>query len=335
VLRPSLVLVAALTALGAPMAVWLAPVVTASASTARRYPVSEAFGARGPFATTMSTITGGTGTYDVFRPADYDKLGFKSPIVTWGNGTNATPSMYSTLLRHFASYGFTVVATTLTNTGSGREIEAAALYLVRADSNSSSVFAGHLDVHEVAAVGHSQGATGAVRVATMDPRLITSVMTFSLPNTKWSAPNPDCPSKADCEAQPDRLTQPAFFISTHGPLDAIIASPATERADFESVRGRAALGIIALSGGRRADHNTVQDTAVGGDPQGELGYATAWLEYTLRADKKAAAAFSGRRPELVSNVGWPQSEVKKSCQTLLRAIPAGSLDARCCWAPGR
>jgi len=272
--------------------------------------ISAAFGALGPFATMTTTLTSGTATYDIFRPVDYDKLGFKSPIVTWGNGTNATPGRYSTMLSHFASYGFTVIATTLVNTGSGREIAAAARYLVEADTKPGSVFAGHLDVHEVASVGHSQGATGAVRVATMDPRLVSSVMTFSLPNIKWSAPNPDCPVKADCEAHPNRLTQPAFFISTHGPLDAIIASPATERADFESVRGRAALGIIALSGGRLADHSSVQDADVGGNPQGELGYATAWLEYTLRANKMAAADFSGRRPELVSNVDWPESMVK-------------------------
>jgi len=292
------------------MAAHLAPLRSEATTTAHVDPVSAAFGERGPFATTTSTITEGTATYDVFRPVDYDKLGFKSPIVTWGNGTNARPAMYSTMLSHFASYGFTVIATTLANTGSGREIAAAARYLVTADTTHGSVFAGHLDLHEVAVVGHSQGATGAVRVATMDPRLITSVMTFSLPDAKWSAPNPDCPVKADCEAHPNRLTQPIFFISTHGPLDSFIASPATERADFDRVRGRAALGIIALTGGRPADHNSVQDANVGGNPQGELGYATAWLEYTLRGNRKAAAAFSGRRPELVSNVDWPRSEVK-------------------------
>jgi pimeloyl-ACP methyl ester carboxylesterase len=288
----------------------LTPLTTAAVTRADRYPVSTAFGAPGPFAITKTTITDGSATYDVFRPAHYDKLGFKSPIVTWGNGTNATPGMYTTLLSHFASYGFTVIATTLVDTGSGREIDAAARYLVAADATSGSVFAGHLDIHEVAAVGHSQGATGAVRVATQDPRLITSVMTFSLPNRKWSAPNPDCPVKADCEANPNRLTQPVFFISTHGPLDAIITSPANERTDFDSVRGRAALGIISVSGGRPADHSSIQDADVGGNPQGEIGYATAWLEYTLRGNRTAAAAFSGRHAELVSNVDWPQSAVK-------------------------
>ena len=36
----------------------------------------------------------------------------------------------SVLLSHLASYGFTVIASTLPNTGSGNEIDAAAHYLV-------------------------------------------------------------------------------------------------------------------------------------------------------------------------------------------------------------
>jgi pimeloyl-ACP methyl ester carboxylesterase len=275
------------------------------------YPVQSAFSAPGPYATTTGEVTeGGTTLYDVFRPSDYAALGFASPIVTWGNGTGAVPTMYTTLLSHFASYGFTVIATTLENTGSGREMDAAAHYLVNEDSTTGSVFDGHLNVHEVASVGHSQGATGAVRVATMDPSLITSLMTFSLPNSIWSAPNPDCPVKADCEKNTALLTQPSFFISTYGPLDSFIASPATERAYFRSVHGHAASGIIATSEGSYADHSSVQDADVGGNPGNELGYATAWLEDTLMHNAFAATAFSGPHPEIVSNINWPGSLVK-------------------------
>jgi len=46
------------------------------------------------------------------------------------------------------------------------------------------------------------------------------------------------------------------------------------------------------------------------NPQDELAYPTAWRDYTLLANKKAAAAFSGRHPELVSNVDWSESTVK-------------------------
>jgi pimeloyl-ACP methyl ester carboxylesterase len=213
-------------------------------------------------------------------------------------------------LSHLASYGFTVIASTLPNTGSGHEIDAAAHYLVAQDTAMGSVFQNHLDVNEVAAVGHSQGAGGAVRAATNDPALIKTVLTFSLPNPIWAAPNPDCPTAADCTADPAALTQPVFFVSTHGFWDSIIASPATETSFFLSTTVHAALGIILASDGKPADHASIQDTADGGNPGGFLGYATAWLEYHLRGNATAAGAFTGAHPELVSNTNWPGSITK-------------------------
>jgi predicted dienelactone hydrolase len=137
------------------------------------YPVQDAYTKPGPYATTTGTVTGATGTaiYDEYHPASYTALGFKSPIVTWGNGTGGKPADVAVFLRHLASYGFTVIATTLPNTGSGREIDAAARYLVAQDSVPGSVFYHRLDITEVAAVGSSQGAGGAVRAATNDPTL--------------------------------------------------------------------------------------------------------------------------------------------------------------------
>jgi hypothetical protein len=229
--------------------------------------------------------------------------------VTWGNGTGGTPADYSVFLLHLASYGFTVIASTLPNTGSGNEIDAAAHYLAAQDSVPASIFYGHLNVNEVAAVGLSQGATGAVRATTNDPALIKTVMTFSLPNPVWSAPNPDCPTAADCTADPAALTRPVFFISTYGFWDSIIASPATEKAFFKSTHVHAALGIIVKSDGKPADHTSIENPPTG-NPGGFLGYATAWLEYQLRGNTTAARAFTGRHPELVSNTNWPGSATK-------------------------
>jgi hypothetical protein len=248
--------------------------------------------------------------YDVFRPGDYAALGFKSPIVTWGNGTGGSPAKVSAFLSHLASYGFTVIASTLPNTGSGNEIDAAAHYLVAQNGVAASVFHGHLNVSEVAAVGTSQGATGAVRAGTNDPALIKTVMTFSLPSTVWAGPNPDCPTAADCTANPAALTRPVFFVSTHGFWDSIIASPATEKAFYLSTSVHAALGIILDSDGKPADHASIQNAADGGNPGGFFGYATAWLEYQLRGNATAAGAFTGPHPELLSNTNWPGSAVK-------------------------
>ncbi len=293
-------------------ALLLATLTAAARQPGPSYPVQAAFASPGPYATTTGTVAVAPGSviYDLYYPSNYAALGFKSPIVTWGNGTGGTPGKVSALLSHLASYGFTVIASTLPNTGSGIEIDAAAHYLTAQASATGSVFHGHLNVSEVAAIGTSQGATGAVRAATHDPALIKAVMTFSEPNASWAAPNPDCPTAADCTADPAALTQPVFFISTHGFWDSIIASPATQKAFFLSTTVHAALGIILNSDGKAADHASIQNTADGGNPGGFLGYATAWLEYRLRGNATAAGAFTGPHPELVANSNWPGSAVK-------------------------
>ena len=280
---------------------------TTGNATAATYPIEATYSVTGPYATTTGTATDSSGnTYRLYYPSDYAALSFDSPIVTWGNGTNATPEQYSRLLTHLASRGFTVIASTLTNTGSGNQIAAGARYLVAQNGTAGSVFQGNLDVAHVAAVGHSQGAGGATRAATNNPALITTLMTFSLPNTTWVGANPNCPTAADCMYNPALLTQPAFLTGTRGFSDSIIASPATQTAFYNSIPGHAALGIIQNSEGRAADHSAIQDA---NNPGGLLGYATAWLEYQLRGDTVAAGAFTGTK-ELVTNTNWPGSAAK-------------------------
>jgi hypothetical protein len=293
-------------------ALMLAALTGAARQPAASDPVQAAFTPTGPYVTATAAVTNASGTaiYDLFYPGDYAALGFQSPIVTWGNGTGGTPADYSVFLQHLASYGFTVIASTRPDTGSGNEIDAAARYLAAQDSVPASVFYGHLNVTEVAAAGLSQGATGAVRATTNDPALIKTVLTFSEPNPIWAAPNPDCPTAADCTAHPAALTRPVFFISTHGFWDSIIASPATQKAFFLSTSVHAALGVILTSDAKPADHTSIQNPALGGNPGGFLGYATAWLEYQLRGNAAAAAAFTGAHPELVSNTNWPGSAAK-------------------------
>jgi pimeloyl-ACP methyl ester carboxylesterase len=265
------------------------------------YPVEAAYTKPGPYATTTGTVTDGAGNaiYDLYYPEDYAALGFKSPIVTWGNGTWGIPPYYSTLLGHLASYGFSVIGTTSQTTGSGVEIGDAAHYLVTQAGTAGSAFYGNLDVTRVAAAGHSQGAGGATLAALNNPALIKTLMTFSLPITYWL----NGPSIA-------QLTRPAFLTSTHGIFDSVIAPPVIERIFYETLTVPAALGIILDSDGKRADHASIEDIAYGGNPGGELGYPTAWLAYQLRSDPTAAAAFTGAHPELVSNSNWPGSAAR-------------------------
>jgi Asp-tRNA(Asn)/Glu-tRNA(Gln) amidotransferase A subunit family amidase/pimeloyl-ACP methyl ester carboxylesterase len=280
---------------------------------AQRATVEGSYAPLGPYATTTDSVNNGSVTYKLYHPKTYSSLGFKSPIITWGNGTGATTDMYSDLLNHFASYGFTVVAPELQNTGSGNDIGAAARYMVN-QNTAAGPFKGNLDVSHVAAVGHSQGAGGSVEAALKNPDIITNVMTFSLPDKAWaSIPNPDCPTPADCTPDVSKLTQPVFFISTRGWWDSnIIAPPATEKAYFDSVKVQAAMGIITNSDGQPADHNSIQNanSSNKGNPGGFMGYATAWLEYQLLGNAAAGKAFTGSNPEIVTNPNWSGSAVK-------------------------
>jgi len=266
-----------------------------------RYPVEARYTRPGPYAATTGAVTDNAGKaiYDLYYPADYAALGFKSPIVTWGNGTGGIPPQYSTLLGHLASHGFSVIGTTSEETGSGVEIGDAAHYLIAQAAAAGSVFYGHLDVSRVAAAGHSQGAGGATRAALNNPAVIKTLLTFSLPVTYWL----NGPSVA-------QLNQPVFLTSTHGIWDSVIAPPLIERIFYDTLTVPAALGIILESDGRAADHASINDPAYGGNPGGELGYPTAWLAYQLRGDRAAAPAFTGLRPELVRNSNWPGSAVK-------------------------
>ena len=266
-----------------------------------RYPVEARYTRPGPYAKTTGTVTDSAGKaiYDLYYPADYPALGFKSPIVTWGNGTGGIPPHYSTLLRHLASHGFSVIGTTSEETGSGVDIGDAARYLIAQAGTAGSVFYGNLDVSRVAAAGHSQGAGGATRAALNNPAVIKTLLTFSLPVTYWL----NGPSIA-------QLNRPVFLTSTHGIWDSVIAPPLIERIFYDTLTVPAVLGIILESDGRPADHASINDPAYGGNPGGELGYPTAWLAYQLRSDPAAATAFTGTHPELVSNSNWPGSAAK-------------------------
>src|SRR4051794_41663228 len=102
---------------------------TASAVT---NPIEATYKVAGPSAVATSDVTdaGGNVTYNLLYPANLGTGGVKAPIVTWGNGTGAVPSQYSGLLHQLASWGFVVVASTSTTTGTGAAMLAGAQYMV-------------------------------------------------------------------------------------------------------------------------------------------------------------------------------------------------------------
>jgi hypothetical protein len=247
----------------------------------------------GTWSVTTANVTNGSGAviYNLFYPANLGANGFKHPIITWGNGTNAVPSQYTGVLNQLASWGFVVVASTSKTTGTGTEILAGANYLVTQNGTVGSTFYQKLDTAKVGAIGHSQGAGGVTRAAISQPNLIKTVVPIALPDQIWVA--------AGDAFNVAQLTRPVFFVGGSG--DWLIAPPATLQGYYNNVPGAAALGVL-----KGAGHNTIQGT--GGD---FLGYITAWMMYQLQGDAYARGAFVGAPPELNTNTAW-QNQAEKN-----------------------
>jgi pimeloyl-ACP methyl ester carboxylesterase len=255
-------------------------------------PIEAHYAVAGPSSVATAVVTDGSGAaiYDLFYPADLPISSALDPIITWGNGTGAVPSQYSGVLDQLASWGFVVIASTSTSTGTGSEMIAGAQYLVNQDSNPDSIFFRKLNTAKIGAVGHSQGAGGAILTATKTGGLITTIVPINLPD-------PIFVLGPGTQFDISKVNGPTLLLG--GQLD-VIALPLFLQLYYDQIPGPAAIAILNGAG-----HLTIQGT--GG---GYLGYLTAWMRYQLDNDSYASVAFTGTSPELNNNPAWSQTAEK-------------------------
>ena len=123
----------------------------------------------GPFATVMEENVGpqaGVGVdggvapqFTMFRPKDMAQGGLCHPVVTWGNGTGTTPSIYKILLTQLASHGFVIIASNSLNVAQGTPapMVAGVTWVLDQNADPTSVLYQRIDTAHVGATGHSQG----------------------------------------------------------------------------------------------------------------------------------------------------------------------------------
>ncbi|WP_157556475.1 poly(ethylene terephthalate) hydrolase family protein [Nocardia acidivorans] len=290
-------------------ATWLDPYVPAIG-------VEATFAQPGPWAVTARKAFGccdSTGAaYDIWYPTDIGAGGFRHPIITWGDGTDAAPSQYAYLLTHLASWGFVVIATENQRTGSGVDIGGAVDFLLDEAADPASIFHNHLDPNAIGAVGHSQGATGALNAMTDSGGRIKTVVPIELPIQLLCATGSRCPDTG-------RLTGGSVFL-VNGSSDFLI-SPSTQalprqvigpqsmQAYYEAIPAAIPKVWGTLVG---PNHNDVQgqpDCARASFPcttgvYGYLGYPTAWLAGQLLGRADALRAFMTRGEFFAPNPNW-------------------------------
>lgn len=123
----------------------------------------------GPFMTVTENDVGPDNAFTMFRPMELTK---KHPVITWGNGTGTTPSTYRSMLTHYASHGFVVIASNNTNVAGGTPpfMIQGVDWVLEQNADMASPLFGHIDPDRIGATGHSQGAFAA-SAAAADPRI--------------------------------------------------------------------------------------------------------------------------------------------------------------------
>ncbi|QNG18189.1 acetylxylan esterase [Rhodococcus triatomae] len=201
--------------------------------------------------------------HTLYYPRDLGQRGEKHPIVLWGNGTGALPGAYASLLRHYASHGFVVVAANSPNVNFAITMRSGIDLMEREAADPNSVFFGNVDLDRIGAAGHSQGGSGAINAA-IDKRVDTVVAIQPGPLNDV-----------------DLIDVPVLYLA--GQFD-LIVRPALVRALYEDadhvpaeyleLRGAIHFGTAITGGANR-------------------GPSTAWLRYWLLDDPNAATEFFG------------------------------------------
>lgn len=210
------------------------------------------------------------------------------PIISWGNGTDATPDRYDELFTHLASWGFIVIDSYSKTTGTGKEIMEAIEYLSNENQRESSLFYQKIKMEQIGAAGHSQGSTGVINAHTnyINGSLIKTVVSIALPDLKHCDPE-DVYDTA-------RITVP--FLIMGGTRDFLISPVSTNQLALQRTNSTTPVMMGMAKG---AAHTAIEDNG-----SNHRGYLTAWMRYWLFDDQEAMKAFLGDSAEMMHNTNW-------------------------------
>lgn len=211
-----------------------------SAAPPSPYAIEHTYKVRGSFGVlTLDVVESGKVTFQIFYPNNMGAQSSSHPVITFGVGTNGAPSDYTGLLNQLASWGFVVIATTDPTEASGLEMRQGIDYMLAENNRTGSVFHHELDEGAIGALGHSQGAGGAVNAATDDARVKTT-LPVGLPDEKFVKGAPE-----DFFHVED-IRVPVLFLG--GAADKFVASPTTLTGFYNRIPAGVGAGVGSLKG---------------------------------------------------------------------------------------
>lgn len=215
-------------------------------------------------------------TYSYPAGRDADLADGAYPVVLFSHGYTGIRLQSTFLTSHLASWGMIVVSpehpsrdltNVLATTASGDRADSVddllqSLDLITAEGDDpASLFAGHVDVEHVAAVGHSAGG-GTILGAADDPRVdgYVSLASGALLRTATAGTTTTSP--------PALPSKPSFFIA--GSVDSVVPAETVTRPSYELAPSPSLLWIIEGVG-----HNGFDDFCTFGNGTGIIGVADA------------------------------------------------------------
>lgn len=258
-------------------------------------------GGTGPFKALMASDRT-LATHTVFRPQDLGAFGKKAklPIIAWGNGACAnSPWEHVNFLSEVASHGFLVIAigpmpAEGQRGGAGGPTKAALLtdainWAVAQNNDPSSQYYHKLDVAKIAVAGMSCGGLQTLEVAP-DTRITTAMICnsgiFGDPGRGMGG----MPKLTKDHLE--KLHTPVIYI-LGGEKDIAYNNGMD---DFRCINR-----LPAFMANLDVGHGGTYSRPHGG---GFALVATAWFQWQLKGDKRAAKMFEGEPCGVAQMAGW-------------------------------
>jgi hypothetical protein len=221
---------------------------------------------------------GASPQFTLFRPKDLAQGGLCHPLITWGNGTSANPTMYKVLLNNLASHGFVVIGSNSPNVAQGNPAPmiVGVTWVLQQNDDSTSELYHRIDTTHIGATGHSQGAMATSQAAT-DSHITTSV--------------PICGAMTE-----KNLHGPAMFFC--GGQDTLVGCSGAQNA-LTAVTTLPAMFAEYVS----ADHGSWM-SFMGSKPSPVETAITAWMRVHLMGDDSLRSWFYGASCKLCTDSAW-------------------------------
>ena len=242
-------------------------------------PVEQKYHENGPYQVTVHSIDG----IHVFLPDTVHRAPL--PTVVMVNGTGLKALHYRPVFEHLASWGFIVIGNDDSNAWNGRSALVSLDKALCQNSMESSPLYQRIDLDRIGVVGHSQGAMGAINVATEDGRF--KVLYAA------SCPQKSLAKKLDWSYSMKTISIPTMLVAGTGWIDRHISPLESLLHLAEELPDTTPMLLGRLKG---IEHRFVLHE---GD-----AYMTSWLRCFLADDVDAAAALMNNNSEIFNNPRW-------------------------------